>query len=212
MPRQPFDAFNSTERIHGRRASAPPLKIDTMSVKAGADMKRRMKTTRASKQLVRKPKRTRRTRSVRKGKPPLQNQNETLKRELREAREQQAATAEVLKVIFSSAGELEPVFNAVLEKATHICEAQFGILFRYEGNETFSTSALFNAPPALTEARRRESLFRPAANTAIGRMRLTKRPIHIAGRAWVFRPAARLLQAEDRHVGECTDGSRGADA
>jgi GAF domain-containing protein len=118
-------------------------------------------------------------RSLRKGKPPLQKQNEALKREIREAREQQAATAEVLKVISSSAGELEPVFNAVLEKATHICEAKFGILFRYEGNETFTTSALFNAPPALTEARRRESLFRPAANTAIGRMRLTKRPIHI---------------------------------
>jgi GAF domain-containing protein len=117
---------------------------------------------------------------MRKSKPPLQKQNEALKRELKEAREQQAATAEVLKVISSSAGELVPVFNAVLENATHICEAQFGILFRYEGNETFSTSALFNAPPALTEARRREPLFRPTPQTSLGRMAQTKQPIQIA--------------------------------
>ena len=52
--------------------------------------------------------------------------------ELAEALEQQTATAEVLGVISSSPGELEPVFEAMLGNATHICEARFAILFRFE--------------------------------------------------------------------------------
>src|SRR5262249_31675266 len=74
--------------------------------------------------------------------------------DLTESLEQQTATSEVLRVISSSPGELEPVFNAMLENATRICEAKFGSLYLYD-EDGLTLAAAHNAPPAFAEARRR---------------------------------------------------------
>jgi len=98
--------------------------------------------------------------------------------DLSEALEQQTATSEVLRVISSSPGELEPVFQAMLENAVRICEAKFGTLWLREG-DAFRAVALHNAPPAYAEARRRELLLRPPPDTALGRVASTKQVVQI---------------------------------
>ena len=77
-----------------------------------------------------------------------------LTRELHQALEQQAATSEVLGVISSSPGELERVFQSILEKATRICEATFGNIYRWQDGALHLVAA-HNTPPAFEEARRR---------------------------------------------------------
>jgi signal transduction histidine kinase len=92
---------------------------------------------------------------------------------LAEALEQQTATSEVLKVISSSPGELQPVFDAMLENAARICEAKFGNLFLCEGGG-FRAVAMQNAPPAFAEAYRRDGLLRPPPDAPLGRVAATK--------------------------------------
>ena len=76
--------------------------------------------------------------------------------DLSEALEQQTATSEVLKVISSSPGELEPVFNAMLANATRICEAKFGVLYLREGGAFRAAVTTPNAPPEYVKARKPE--------------------------------------------------------
>src|SRR5262245_56624723 len=105
-------------------------------------------------------------------------ENTRLLNELRESLQQQTATADVLKVISRSPGELEPVFEAMLENAVRICEAKFGTLWLREG-DAFRAVALHNAPPAYAEARRRELILRPPPDTALGRVASTKQVVQI---------------------------------
>jgi GAF domain-containing protein/CheY-like chemotaxis protein len=99
-------------------------------------------------------------------------------RELSEALEQQTASSEVLQVISSSPGELEPVFQTMLANAVRICEAKIGSLYLREG-DGFRTVAVHNAPPAYVEARTRE-LIRPPPDSTLGRVAATKQVVHIA--------------------------------
>ena len=99
--------------------------------------------------------------------------------DLSEALEQQTATSEVLGVISSSPGELEPVFQSMLANAIRLCEAKFGNLYLCEG-DAFRTVALHGATPEYTEARRRAPLIRPAANTGLRRVLETNQVVQIA--------------------------------
>jgi GAF domain-containing protein len=73
---------------------------------------------------------------------------------LSDSLEQQTATSDVLQVISSSPGELEPVFATILEKAVRICGAHFGNIFQWDGS-AFALVATHNTPPAFAEARKR---------------------------------------------------------
>jgi transcriptional regulator with GAF, ATPase, and Fis domain len=85
-------------------------------------------------------------------------ENTRLLNELRESLLQQTATSEVLGVISSSPGELEPVFRAMLENATRICEAKCGNLFLRE-QDSFRAVARHGAPAAYAEFRQREPVI-----------------------------------------------------
>jgi GAF domain-containing protein len=84
----------------------------------------------------------------------------------------------VLKVISSSPGELEPVFEAMLANATRLCEASFGTLALYEG-EAFRLVAMHNAPPTLNEARLREPMIRLSPQHHLTQLAETKRLVHL---------------------------------
>jgi GAF domain-containing protein len=99
--------------------------------------------------------------------------------DLSEALERQTATSEVLRVISSSAGDLQPVFESLLENATRLCGAKFGNLYLSEG-DAFRTTAMHNVPPEFAEVRRREPLVRPEPDGVLGRLVRTRAIVHVA--------------------------------
>ncbi len=113
-------------------------------------------------------------------------ENTRLLNELRESLQQQTATSEVLQVISSSPGELQPVFEIMLANATRLCGAKFGTLYLCEG-DGFRATAMYNAPPAFSEAR--ASVIHPPSDSTLGRAAHAKQPSQIiditASRAYV---------------------------
>ena len=105
-------------------------------------------------------------------------ENTRLLSELRKSLEQQTATSQVLQVISSSPGDLQPVFATMLENAARICDATFGNIYRWDG-EALHLAAAHNTSPAYAEARRR-SPFRPDPKGQLGRMVATKTTTHVA--------------------------------
>jgi GAF domain-containing protein len=99
--------------------------------------------------------------------------------DLSEALEQQTATSEVLKVVSSSPSDLQPVFEAMLDNATRICQASLGTMVLYE-NGGFRHVALHGAPAAYAELRTREPVITPKPAQGLGRLLKTKQVVHIA--------------------------------
>ena len=90
---------------------------------------------------------------------------------------------------------LEPVFNAMLENATRICEAKFGTLFSYDGN-LFHCAAVRDAPPDLIDLYRRRGPFRPPPGTSLDRLLKTREVVNLlddsASRYRALRPGLQV--------------------
>src|SRR5215470_1887048 len=133
-----------------------------------------------------------------------EHQLEECRRELAEAQEQlaqalerQTATSEVLEVISSSSGELEPVFQAMLDNAMRICAAKFGIMFEY-ANGAFRALSSLGIPSAFKEFHREARVWGPG--TGLGQLARTKQTVHIhdtrADRAYTERDPGRMAAVE----------------
>ena len=120
-------------------------------------------------------------------------------RELSEALEQQTATSEVLQVISSSPGGLEPVFTAILENALRICEAKFGMLIR-SVDGAFVTQVMVGAPPALVDALLHKP-FKPSPGIPLERVSRTKKLVHtLDAAAELHRPLSAELAGARTHI------------
>jgi class 3 adenylate cyclase len=108
----------------------------------------------------------------------LQDKLDQLTRELNEARERENATAEVLQIIRNSPGDLNAVFNAILENATRLCDAINGGLFKYENGE-IDPVVLRNAPEALAEHLRSRGKIKPRPGSTAERIVTSKDVLHI---------------------------------
>src|SRR5215469_1403171 len=90
-----------------------------------------------------------------------------------EALLRETANSEILRLISTSPGDLELVFRTILEHATTICNANFGTLFRFDG-ENFYPVAQFNTPIAYLEAQTRRGPFKPSRGTELDQVMRTK--------------------------------------
>ncbi len=125
-------------------------------------------------------------------------------RELSEAREEQAATTEVLQLISRSPGKLEPVFETILASATRLCEAKFGNLFLLE-NEAFRAVAM-HGPSRLVEWMQRQSVFelRDHPRVPLARVAINKEVLHVPD----FRADQAYIERDPRMVAIVEAGAR----
>src|SRR5262249_14225066 len=107
-------------------------------------------------------------------------ENTRLLSDLRESLQQQTATADVLKVISSSPGKLEPVFEAILENALLICEAKFGTVYLCDVDSVRAVADEDRAPAAYKQARKGKPRLPPVPDGPVGRVLTTKQVVHIA--------------------------------
>jgi signal transduction histidine kinase len=106
-------------------------------------------------------------------------ENARLLNELRQSLEQQTATSEVLSVISSSPGDLEPVFEAMLQNSVRICEAGFGQMFLCDGDNV-RLVATVGVPTALVEFDKQRGTFQPSPGGGLDQVMRTKQVAHIA--------------------------------
>src|SRR5262249_4859904 len=105
-----------------------------------------------------------------------------LTRERDEALEREKATDEVLRVISSSRGQLEPIFKAMLEKASRLCEASFGNMVLYEAG-FLRRVAFHNTPLKYNKYNKKQPLLNPEKVPSLGKLVRTKRPVHVVDMA-----------------------------
>ena len=107
-------------------------------------------------------------------------ENTRLLSELRELLQQQTATADVLTVISSSPGTLDPVFSTMLSKATELCEASYGTLWLHEGDGYRAVAMHGDLPPVWIEQWRSGAIYRPGPDRPMRRATEGREPIQVA--------------------------------
>jgi two-component system, NtrC family, sensor kinase len=107
----------------------------------------------------------------------LENKVESRTAELSETLQQQTATAEVLKVISSSAFDLQPVFNTIVQTASRLCEAEFALIFKLQGDR-YEIVAANNAADAFVK-HATEHPIQLGRGSLVGRTALERKPVHI---------------------------------
>jgi two-component system, NtrC family, sensor kinase len=107
----------------------------------------------------------------------LKSKLSKLKRELAEALQRQTAATEVLEIISASSGDLEPIFKKLLENATRLCGAQFGIM-NLISDGMVRQAAFYNLPPSYTETWRNKP-YRPHAESVMGTVARLKQTVHV---------------------------------
>src|ERR1700724_437045 len=109
----------------------------------------------------------------------LQKQIDSLTRELREAREQQIASSEVLQVISTSPGDLESVFKTLLANATTLCEASYGTLWLSEGG-VLHNAGFHGAMPAAFTEQWRTAVIPLSQDLPVTRVALSRKQVQVA--------------------------------